>query len=309
MPAPIHPDAPASPVAALPARAPVGSERERECERPTVRQPRASDTRRDSVGGVIDLHTHVLPGLDDGPDTLEGSLELARAAFAAGTRTLVATPHINRAYDVDPQRVREASERLRDGLEREGIELELLTGGEISTGRLPRLSAEELDALRLGDGPYLLIEAPLTSGAWQLREILERLQADGYRVLLAHPERCAGLQRDPALLRDLVAGGALCSITAGALAGQFGRTVTRFALELLREGLVHDVASDTHDTHRRPPDLRAPLTAGAAQLPGLDGQARWLTQDAPAAILAGEPLPQRPDLPERGWRERLLGRP
>jgi protein-tyrosine phosphatase len=258
---------------------------------------------------VIDLHTHVLPGLDDGPETIEGSLDLARAAFAAGTRTLVATPHVNRAYDLDPPRILEVADRLRDRLAREGIELELLTGGEISTGRLPRLSKEELDALRLGDGPYLLIEAPLTSGAWQLTEIVERLRGDGYGVLLAHPERCRGFHRDPALLRGLVSQGALCSITAGALTGQFGRTVNRFALELLREGLVHDVASDTHDVDRRPPDMRTPLATAAAQLPGLDKQARWLTEGVPAAILAGEPLPERPALPPRGWRERLLGRP
>jgi protein-tyrosine phosphatase len=256
---------------------------------------------------VIDLHTHVLPGLDDGPETIEGSLDLARAAFAAGTRTLVATPHINRAYDVDPPRVREAAERLRDRLAQEGIELELLSSGEISTGRLPRLSDKELDALRLGDGPYLLIESPLTSGAWQLTKVLQRLRSDGYEVLLAHPERCPGFHRDPALLRELVAQGALCSITAGALTGQFGRTVNRFALKMLREGLVHDVASDTHDARRRPPDLRAPLAAGAAHLPGLDAQSHWLTEGVPAAILTGEPLPARPALPARGWRERLLG--
>lgn len=258
---------------------------------------------------MIDLHTHVLPGIDDGPETIEESLEIARAALAAGTRTLVATPHINRTYDVDPPRVREAADRLRDRLAREGSELELLTGGEISIGRLPRLGEEELDALRLGDGPYLLIEAPLTSGAWQLPEIVERLRGEGYGVLLAHPERCPGFHRDQALLRALLAKGALCSITAGALTGQFGRAVHRYALALLRDELVHNVASDTHDVYRRPPDLRTPLAAAAGELPGLDGQARWLTDGAPAAILAGEPLPPRPALPSHGWRERLLRRP
>ena len=116
--------------------------------RTTIAQPQEFDSRRDSFRGVIDLHTHILPGIDDGPETIEGSLELARAALAAGTRTLVATPHINRAYDIDPSRVREAADRLRDRLAQEGVELELLTGGEISAGRLPRLSAEELGELR-----------------------------------------------------------------------------------------------------------------------------------------------------------------
>lgn len=272
-------------------------------------QPRESDPRRGSVRGVIDLHTHVLPGIDDGPETIEGSLEIARAAVAAGTGTVVATPHINRAYDLDPPRVLEAAQTLREALEHEGIELELLTGGEISTRRLVRLREEEIDMLRLGGGPYLLIESPLTSGAWELTEVVERLHRDGYGVLLAHPERCPGFHRDPGLLRELVSQGALCSITAGALAGRFGSTVNRFALKLLREGLVHDVASDTHDTRRRSPELRAPLTIAAERLPGLEDQAKWLTEDVPGAILAGEPLPERPALPSRGWRERMLGRP
>ncbi|HEY2282092.1 MAG TPA: CpsB/CapC family capsule biosynthesis tyrosine phosphatase [Solirubrobacteraceae bacterium] len=278
-------------------------------QRGAAGQPRESGAWRGSVKGVIDLHTHILPGLDDGPETIEGSLAIARSAVAAGTRTLVATPHINRAYDLDPPRVLEAAQMLREALEREGIELELLTGGEISTRRLERLCSEELDELRLGDGPYLLIESPLSSGAWELTEVVERLHADGYGVLLAHPERCPGFHRDPALLQSLVARGALCSITAGALAGRFGSTVNRFALKLLREGLVHDVASDTHDTRRRSPELRAPLDIAAERLPGLDGQAQWLTEGVPAAILAGEPLPERPALPSRGWRERVLGRP
>ncbi len=278
-------------------------------QRGAAGQPRESGARRDSVKGVIDLHTHILPGIDDGPETIEGSLEMARAALAAGTGTLVATPHINRAYDLDPPRVLETAQMLREALAREEIELELLTGGEISTRRLARLRGEELDALRLGGGPYLLIESPLTSGAWELTEAVERLHGEGYGVLLAHPERCPGFHRDPALLQSLVAQGALCSITAGALAGRFGSTVNRFALKLLREGLVHDVASDTHDTRRRSPELRAPLHIAAERLPGLDGQVRWLTESVPAAILTGEPLPERPALPTRSWRERMLGRP
>jgi protein-tyrosine phosphatase len=257
---------------------------------------------------MIDLHSHVLPGLDDGPHTLAGSLDLARAALAAGTTTLLATPHINRTYDVDPARILSATQTLREGLAREGLELELLTGGEISVGRLPHLHAEELDALRLGDGPHLLIEAPLSAGAGMLASAVEQLKRDGHGVLLAHPERCPGFQRDPRQLRHLVDRGALCSITAGALTGQFGSTARRFALTLLREELVHDIASDAHDAYNRSPDLSAGLAAAAAAVPGLDRQATWLTVTAPRAILAGEPLPERPALSRGDWRQRLLRR-
>ncbi|HTR90037.1 MAG TPA: CpsB/CapC family capsule biosynthesis tyrosine phosphatase [Solirubrobacteraceae bacterium] len=258
---------------------------------------------------MIDLHSHVLPGLDDGPETLADSLELARAALAAGTHTLVATPHLNRLYDVDAAIATEAVAKLRERLTSEGIELELLLGAEIAVDRLASMSEAELHALRLGGGPYLLIESPLSSGVRVLSRAVRRLNAEGHRVLLAHPERCPGFQRDPDALRALVAEGALCSITAGALEGRFGGIARRFALTLLREGLVHDVASDAHDAHRRSPDMRPGLTAAAAELPGAQRQIEWLTERAPAAILAGDPLPPRPPLEPRGWRRRLLGRP
>lgn len=246
---------------------------------------------------MIDLHSHVLPGIDDGPDTVEGSLELARAATLAGTERLVATPHINRRYEIYPEDIETGLHTMRRRLAEHGIELELLMGGEISTGRLPSLSREELDALRLGGGPYLLLEVPLGPGIGTLPSAVERLQRDGYGVLLAHPERSPGMQHDPRRLRQLVEGGALCSITAGSLAGQFGQIPRRFALSLLREGLVHDVASDAHDAQHRSPDMRGGLEAAAIELPGLEDQIDWLTREAPAAILAGEPLPRRPPLP------------
>ncbi|HEY7960749.1 MAG TPA: CpsB/CapC family capsule biosynthesis tyrosine phosphatase [Solirubrobacteraceae bacterium] len=254
---------------------------------------------------MIDLHSHILPALDDGPETVEGSLALARGALAAGTTKLVATPHINRRYDLHPSGIREAVAALRARLEVERIELELLMGAEISTGRLPSLSREDLDALRLGDGPYLLLEVPLGPGIGTLPSAVERLQRDGYGVLLAHPERSPGLQRDPAKLRRLVETGALCSITAGSLSGRFGQTPRRFALTLLREGLVHDVASDTHDAVRRTPELLPGLSDAAADLPGLREQVPWLTEDAPAAILSGAPLPRRPPLPSPRRRSLL----
>jgi protein-tyrosine phosphatase len=257
---------------------------------------------------MIDVHCHVLPELDDGPKAIEGSLELARAARAAGTTTLIATPHVNRRYDVNLTSIEAGLRKLRARLAEEGIGLRLLMGGEISTGRLASLSDDELDALRLGGGPYLLIEAPLGPGLGTLPSAVERLQRDGFRVLIAHPERSPGFQRDPSKLAHLVDNGALCSITAASLSGQFGRTPHRFALALLREGLVHNVASDAHDAYRRSPDLRPGLAAAAARLGECDELAQWLTREVPAAIVEGAPLPPRPPLTQRSLRRRLLRR-
>jgi protein-tyrosine phosphatase len=110
-------------------------------------------------------------------------------------------------------------------------------------------------------------------------------------------------------VRGLVNAGIVCSITSSALLGRFGGTVRAFALWLLREGLVHNVASDAHEPRRRGPELLAGLQAAERDLPGLLGQADWLTRAVPEAVLAGTPLPERPELPaRRGRMRRWLGR-
>lgn len=257
-------------------------------------------------GRVIDLHSHILPGVDDGPADLQGSLALARAAVEGGTETIAATPHIDHLFSVDPAEVREAVARLGAELDAAGIPLRVVAGGELNVTRIPELTDEDLRALRLGDGPYLLVEAPLTYSPGSLEQAVYEVRLQGHQVLLAHPERSAALQREPDRLVQLVEAGALCSITAGSMRGQFGDTVRRFTLWMLAEGLVHDVASDTHDHRRRTPDLLAGFQDADRDLPGLAEQAGWYTRDAPAAILDGQALPPRPDPPKR--RRGLLGR-
>jgi protein-tyrosine phosphatase len=261
---------------------------------------------------VIDLHCHLLPGIDDGPDGVDAMLALARAAVAAGTDTIVATPHINEHFDVDPLRVAGYVEVAQRTLADHGVELQVLPGGEVDAGRWLDLSEEERDALRLGDGPYLLLECPLSVAAGAFDQLVARLCSTGQRILLAHPERSPTFLRQPQRLAELVGLGALTQITAGSLAGAFGTPAQKLGLDLLRDGLVHDVASDAHDAGpNRPPDLRLGFEAAERALPGISAQVDWLCRDAPAAILAGAPLPVRPALPvpppRRGLR-RLLGR-
>ena len=131
------------------------------------------------------------------------------------------------------------------------------------------------------------------------------LQERGFRIVLAHPERCPALHRDREMLERLVASGVLGSLTAGSLDGRFGAAVRRFALELMRDGLVHNVASDAHDASNRPPTI-----AGELDRAGLGSLAGWLTQDVPGAILAGGEIPTRPEveLSERHRRRWLPGR-
>jgi protein-tyrosine phosphatase len=245
---------------------------------------------------VIDLHSHILPGLDDGPDALEGSLAMARAAVAGGTHVIAATPHINHHFAVDPMQIPERVAQLNASLRSEGIPLEVVKGGEIAIPTLARLDAEALHTLRLGDGPFLLLEAPLAPVTAPIDELVLEQRRKGHQVLLAHPERSLYFHQHPERLATLVEGGVRTSITAGALVGRFGETVRKFTLRLFAEGLVHDVASDAHDAARRPPQLLEGFERGDLDLPGLLEQADWYARAAPAAMLAGEALPEAPEL-------------
>jgi protein-tyrosine phosphatase len=241
---------------------------------------------------MIDLHTHVLPGIDDGPETIEGSLALARAAAERGTRVMVATPHVNWHHPNNAATIARLTGELNERLRVEGIAVEILTGGEIAMTRVEDLEPQEIERLRLGDGPWVLLEPPFTPIVTGLDGVVMALQRAGHQVVLAHPERCPALHRDPQMVESLVRRGVLTSVTAGSLVGRFGGEVRRFARRLVDQGLVHNVASDAHDAVRRPPGMAAELTEA-----GYEGLADWLTNDVPSAILSGGEIPGRPAAP------------
>jgi protein-tyrosine phosphatase len=247
---------------------------------------------------VIDLHCHVLPGIDDGPATLEEALALARALVAAGVETVAATPHVSPDHPNTAERIATARAQLVEALAEHGVPLRVVGGAEVDLLHVQALPAEELAGLRLGDSRALLVEAPFASVVPQFEALIMRLQSAGHRVVLAHPERSSLFLHEPALLERLVGRGALASVTAAALTGRFGGTPRRFALRAIEHGLVHDVSTDAHDVAGRGPVLRdAVLEAGLAWT------ADWLLRDAPAAILADAPLPPRPGAPRpSGWR-------
>lgn len=253
-------------------------------------------------GPVIDLHCHVLPGIDDGPATIEDSIAIARAAAAGGTSRIVATPHVSWRFPNSAQTIERLTRDLRERLRAERVPVEILPGAELAMTWAGELDRAELPRLRLGHGPWLLLEPPFTPMAGGLDAIVLGLQRSGQKILLAHPERCPSFHRDPATLRALVRAGALTSITAGSLVGRFGGEVRRFALSMVAEELVHNVASDAHDDVQRPPSIGPELERA-----GLGPLREWLTLDVPAAILNGEPLPPRPAFSIRRPAGRLLG--
>jgi len=249
---------------------------------------------------MIDLHSHILPGIDDGPGAVEGSLELARAAVEAGITEIVATPHVSWRYSNTANSIGGAVAEMRGHLAAHEIPLELHAGAEVAMTQVEDIEPAELRALHIGGGPWLLLEPPFTPVASGLLEIVSDLQSRGHRILLAHPERCPAIHRKPGLLAEMVSSGVLASVTAGSLVGHFGSTVRRMAVQILQDGLAHNVASDAHDASKRPPGMSAEIERA-----GLGALSEWLTVEVPAAILLGSDV--IPERPEYGPVSRSLG--
>jgi protein-tyrosine phosphatase len=234
---------------------------------------------------------------------------MARAAVEAGTQLIVATPHIRADFDVDPVEIEPRVDLFNERLQRERLPLRVLPGAEIGWATAPELSDSQLARLSLGSGKRLLLESPYGKKPVDMEGIIGGLAERGFQVVLAHPERCPLFQRDIERLRKIVHNDAFCSITAGSLVGRFGRPVRAFAVEMLREGLVHNVASDAHDHLHRPPSLVDGFGDLGEELPGIEEHAAWYTVTAPVAILAGNPLPKAPDIKAPTSRlRRFLGR-
>jgi protein-tyrosine phosphatase len=254
---------------------------------------------------VIDLHSHILPGLDDGAEDLVDSLEIARAAVADGITTIAATPHVREDYPTTADAMEIGVRQLRTALERERIELELLPGGEVSLEQLDRLSHDELRRFALGGNPrYLLVETPYWGWPLSFDQIVSRLAALDVTAVIAHPERNRAIQEDLAKVAGLVDAGALIQVTAASLDGRLGSRTRASARKLVDAGLVHMIGSDAHTAGIREVGL-----SEARKVIGDEALARWLTESVPAAIVRNEPVPPRPT-PTRppGLLARLFGR-
>jgi protein-tyrosine phosphatase len=252
---------------------------------------------------VIDLHAHVLHGIDDGPATLPEAVEAVAAASREGVRVLAATPHVRPDHpEVRPAELGDRTAALARGCAAAGVaDVELVPGGELDLAWAQTATDEALAAASYGRrGRDLLVETPYGELPAGFEELVFRISARGFRVLLAHPERNPTLQRDPRRLRALVERGTLLQLTAAALASRDRRSRSRrLAHALLREGAAHIIASDRHGADVVRAGLRAGVDAAARES---GARATWMVTDAPAAILASEPLPPPPAVTPRRSR-------
>ncbi len=244
---------------------------------------------------MVDLHSHILPGIDDGARSLEESVEIALAAARDGTTVMAATPHVRDDYPTAAQRMERLVLELDWILRKRGIGLHLLGGAEIAIPRLQALDADELRRLGLGGNPhYLLVEFPYFGWPLSLETEIWTLKSHGITPVLAHPERNPQVQEAPARIAPLVAAGALVQLTAASVDGRLGHRNRRTAHRLIAAGHAHLIASDAHW-----PGLRRAGTSTAAAALRDSELARWLTHDVPAAIVQDLPIPARPRTTKR----------
>ena len=238
---------------------------------------------------MIDLHCHLLPGIDDGPETLEEALEMARIAVANGIEEAHVTPHLHPGrWENDRPKIAAAVEAYRAALSQAGIPLEIGYAAEV------RLDYEILPLIEAGRVPFLgaldgfkvmLLEFPHSHVPVGADKFVDWLIARSIRPLIAHPERNKDLMRDPGKLEPFMKQGCLLQVTADAVAGGFGDLCALRAREFLERGWVSVLASDAHDTTDRPPRM-APGRDAAAKIVG-EEEARRLTQTTPLRIVRG----------------------
>jgi protein-tyrosine phosphatase len=235
---------------------------------------------------MIDLHCHILPGVDDGALDLEDSIGMARQAVNDGIEAICATPHIRHDHDVRIEEIADRVEQLNERLRVEELPVTVLQGGEVAETAVEGLSDEELDRVTLGGGRWILLEPAPGRLTTVLLGRVVRLVERGYRVLVAHPERHVSADMYERIA-GLVAAGALVQATADFfLRERFAAGMTALA----EAGLVHVLSSDAHSSHGgRPVHMREAFER-LAEIDSVAPHIAWMRDIAPAAIVAGDEL-------------------
>ncbi|WP_286230079.1 tyrosine-protein phosphatase [Neobacillus mesonae] len=200
---------------------------------------------------MIDIHCHILPGVDDGAQTMEDSITMAKQAAKEGIHTIIATPHLNHQYDNRKQAIVEKVDAVNLALKQEGVNLIILPGQE------PRIYGEIIEDYEkneiqtLNGSRYVFIEFPSNHVPMYSEKLLFDLQVKGLTPVIVHPERNSELIEHPDVLYNLVEKGALTQVTASSLCGYFGKKIKIFSEQLIEANLTHFIASDAHNVVNR----------------------------------------------------------
>lgn len=245
---------------------------------------------------MIDLHVHILPGIDDGSKDLAESLRMCRLAYADGIHTLVATPHLNpglyhSSKETILAKVAELNQNLQNQLSAaqgpEKIDLKILPGADIHLSFFLRPNFSWQDIIFINEHhKYFLLELPDYFLVDPVKKFIASFRERGLVPIISHPERISLLQKNSQILADLIRLGALSQITAMSITGFFGQKAKEAAFFLLRQNLAHLLASDAHSSKSRPPILSKALAEISIHI---GPEKAWrMVHDLPLAIVSGE---------------------
>lgn len=261
---------------------------------------------------MIDIHSHILPGVDDGSRSVEESLQIARQEESGGTSCIISTPHLYDGGDLNRislfQQVRED---LQETLIREGFQLKVLQGLEVYPfpGVLEALD-QGTDLSLAGQGKHILIDTPFSQFPFDFRTFLFQLRMKGLTPILAHPERAPEFQANPPMVNEFAESGCLLQVNAGSLQGKYGPIAASLARDILKKRMAHFVSGDIHRPGRGPVMGRFREAASSF----LDeAYIQMLTHDSALAVVEGRPLPPLPPAPPQeeepvSFWKKLLGR-
>jgi len=229
---------------------------------------------------MIDIHSHIISGLDDGAKSLNESIMMAKIAVNEGIHTIIATPHyIDGEYNINKLEILKKVNELNETLESEDISLRILPGQEI------RIHGDLVKEYRAGNysslndgGKYLLLELPSNHVPRYTEQLLYDIQFEGLTPIIAHPERNKGFIENPSSLYNLVKNGALTQITASSLIGTFGKKAKKLSYQLIESNLTHFIASDSHNCSSRVFNMKKALNLIQNKY-GMD-QAEYFTRNA-----------------------------
>ena len=237
---------------------------------------------------MIDIHTHILPNIDDGAQTIEESVEILKKALDEGVKAIVATPHVLEVpSECDWQRVRDVFNSLKQALISEKIDIEIILGAELFISPdLPQMIKQNRELTVNNGNRYVLLELPVQEIPPFTEQTIFELLVQEIVPIIAHPERYLEIQKDTNKLFDLVKRGVLTQVNSGSLMGRYGRKVQRTAKNLLYYNLVHMIGSDVHSI----PNGSYPLYQGvniAAEVVGIE-RAKEMVTSIPEKVINGD---------------------
>jgi protein-tyrosine phosphatase len=243
---------------------------------------------------MIDIHSHIMPEIDDGARSREEAVKMAEIAAADGIEMMVSTPHMfnGLSHNPLPKEIQNRVKALQDAV---GSTLKIIPGNEVHISHEIAEQARNQRVTRINDRNYMLVEFPQLTVPLRVEDLFYKLQLQSIYPILVHPERNAQIQSRPSIVAGFVERGVLIQVTAMSVTGEFGPVPKQCSEILLRHNCVHFLATDAHRPDRRPPILSKGRDA-AARVIGPE-RAHKLVHENPLAVVNGEPIDVEPPIP------------